>query len=324
MKVRTFVFLSLLLAAAVPAAGFAADAGAYPAAPVKMIVPFPPGGPVDSVGRLLASKLAAELGQSVYVDNKGGAGGGIGAQMVASAEPNGHTLLLGSTATISILPLVNASVRYDPDSDFTPLAIAATGVQIFVVNEKIPVHDIPGLIAYVKASKQPVSAATGGSANPFFISMFEKEAGIKFLHVPYKGTGPSLADVAAGHVAFTVADTSSVIPLLKTGQIRALGISSLQRSPLAPEIPTIAEQGFPGFEVGGWFGLFAPSGLSAGVRQRLVDALSRIAHDRDANARLQSLGLTPSWSVGEDAVRSVRKENGRFRSVAAVMDLKPQ
>lgn len=324
MNVRSFVFLSLLVAAVASGPGRAAAAEGYPATPVKVVVPFPPGGPVDSVGRLLASKLGAELGQSVYVDNKGGAGGGIGAQAVASAEPNGYTLLLGSTATISILPLVNTSVRYDPDSDFTPLAIAATGVQIFVVNQKVPVRDIPGLVAYAKNSERPLSAATGGSANPFFIAMFEKEAGIEFLHVPYKGTGPSLADVAAGHVAFTVADTSAVIPLIKAGQVRALGISSLQRSPLAPDIPTIAEQGFPGFEAGGWFGLFAPRGLPAGVQRRLVDALARVARDRDMNEQLQHLGLTPSWSVGEDAARNVRKENGRLRSLAATMNIQPQ
>lgn len=308
--------------AAVP--GRSAAAEPYPAAPVRLIVPFPPGGPVDSVGRLLAGKLGAELGQSVYVDNKGGAGGGIGAQAAASAEPNGYTLLLGSTATISILPLINPSVRYDPDGDFTALAIAATGVQIFVVNEKVPVRDIPGLVAYAKSSKRPLSAATGGSANPFFIAMFEKEAGVEFLHVPYKGTGPSLADVAAGHVAFTVADTSAVIPLVKAGQVRALGISSLQRSPLAPDIPTIAEQGFPGFEAGGWFGLFAPRGLPANVQRRLVDALAKVASDRDMNEQLLRLGLTPSWSVGEDAARNVRKENGRLRSVAATMNMRPQ
>lgn len=324
MNVRSLVLFPLLMAAMTCVPGRPVAAETYPAAPVRLIVPFPPGGPVDSVGRLLAGKLGAALGQSVYVDNKGGAGGGIGAQAVASAAPNGYTLLLGSTATISILPLTNSSVRYDPDSDFTPLAIAATGVQVFVVNDKVPVRDIPELVAYAKGSKQPLSAATGGSANPFFIAMFEKEAGIEFLHVPYKGTGPSLADVAAGHVAFTVADTSAAIPLVRAGQVRALGISSLQRSSLAPDIPTIAEQGFPGFEAGGWFGLFAPRGLPVDVQRRLVDALTRVARDPDMNQQLSHLGLTPSWSVGEDAARNVRKENGRLRSLAAGMNIRPQ
>lgn len=323
MKVRRFLWSCLVSMAALPMAGMAAEPD-YPSAAIKLVVPFPPGGPVDSVGRLLAHKLGEELAQPVYVDNKGGAGGAIGAQAVASSAPNGYTLLLGSTATISILPLINASVRYDPDADFTPLAIAATGVQIFVVNAKVPANTIQELIAYARKKKDPVTAATGGSANPFFIGMFEREAGVKFLHVPYKGTGPSLADVAAGHVEFTVADTSAVIPLLKTGQIKALGISSLQRSPQAPDIPTIAEQGLPGFQVGGWFGVFAPKGVPAQVRGKLEAALTKLSRDADTNAQLQQLGLAPSWSVGEAAVQNVGKENARFRTLANAMDLKPQ
>lgn len=322
MKAWRLVLSTIFMAALTPVS-IAAEP-AYPAAPVKLVVPFPPGGPVDSVGRLLANKLGSELGQPVYVDNKGGAGGAIGAQAVASSAPNGYTLLLGSTATISILPLINASVRYDADGDFTPVAIAATGVQIFVVNTKVPASNIPELIAYARRKKEPVTAATGGSANPFFIAMFEREAGIRFLHVPYKGTGPSLADVAAGHVEFTVADTSAVLPLLKAGQVKALGISSLQRSPLAPEVPTIAEQGLPGFEAGGWFGVFVPKGVPANVYARLQAALEKVARDADTNAQLQQLGLAPSWSVGEAAVRNVRKENAKFRTLAGAMDLKPQ
>ncbi|WP_299452275.1 tripartite tricarboxylate transporter substrate binding protein [uncultured Pigmentiphaga sp.] len=323
MKVWCIALSWLLCWAAVPAAVPAAEPS-YPAGPVKLVVPFPPGGPVDSVGRLIAHKLGELLTQPVYVDNKGGAGGAIGAQAVASSAPNGYTLLLGSTATISILPLVNAAVRYNPDEDFTPLAISATGVQIFVVNSKVPVNTIQELIAYVRKSKEPVTAATGGSANPFFIALFEREAGIKFLHVPYKGTGPSLADVAAGHIVFTVADTSAVLPLLQTGQIKALGISSLRRNPLGPEIPTIAEQGFPGFEVGGWFGVFAPKGLPQPVHAKLVSALEMLSRDADTNAQLQKLGLSPSWSVGDAAVRNVQKENSRYRALAKAMDVKPQ
>ncbi len=322
MRFWPTALLFLLIVAAGSQA--AASEPAYPAAPIKLMVPFPPGGPVDAVGRLLANKLAMELGQPVYVDNKGGAGGGIGAQAVASSAPNGYTLLLGSTATISILPLVNASIRYDADVDFTPVAIAATGVQLFIVNAKVPANTVQDLIAYARTKKTPVTAATGGSANPFFIAMFERETGLSFLHVPYKGTGPSLADVAAGHVEFTAADTASVMPLLKAGQVKALGISSLQRSPLAPGVPTVAEQGYPGFEVGGWFGVFTPKGVPRSVQIRLQEAMANIARDADTNSQLQQLGLAPHWSVGEAAVENVRKENARFRSLAAAMDLKPQ
>lgn len=321
---RIWNLLSSLVLGICVAANAGAQPAAYPSSPIRLMVPFAPGGPVDAIGRLLAQKLTVELGQSVYVENRGGAGGGIGAQAVASSDPAGYSLLLGSTATISILPLVNANVHYDADRDFVPIGVVATGVQVVVASNHVPVSNLREFVSYAKGRSKPVTAATGGSATPFFIAMLENDTRLKFLQIPYKGTGPGLTDLAAGHVDISVADTSVVFPMVKAGQIKALGIASLERNPLAPELPTIAEQGYPGFEAGGWFGVFAPAGIPDSVFRRLSSALTKLSADAGLNAQLQQLGLTPSWIIGHAAVERVRKENAKFAALAKGMNITPE
>jgi tripartite-type tricarboxylate transporter receptor subunit TctC len=258
----------LLLALSAPA--FAQD---YPNRPVRLIIPFPPGGSNDVVGRLVAKFLSEKLGQQVYVDNRAGAGGTIGTQTASLAPPDGYTLLI-----VSLAHAVNPALyklEYDPIKSFTPIAILATGPNVLVVNPTSPIKSVKDLLAMAKESpgKLDYASAGVGSFQHLGAELFKLDANVNLTHVPYKGGGPAMQDVIAGHVKIMFSSLVQTTPFIKSGQLIALGTGGAKRSPVLPDVPTIAEAGVPGYVADNWWGIVAPAGLPAPLADKIYKAV---------------------------------------------------
>jgi len=255
---------ALLLAVSSPLA-----ANEYPNRPVRLIIPFPAGGSNDVVGRLVAHQLSAKLGQQVWVDNRGGAGGVIGTEAAANAAPDGYTLLI-----ISIAHAVNPALyklSYDPIKSFTPVSILATGPNVLSVNPRLPVHSVNELIALAKQTPGELDYASAGVGSFQHLGgeLFKLTAGVSIQHVPYKGGGPAMQDVISGHVKVIFSSLIQTTPFIQSGQLRALGTGGSTRSPVLPDVPTIAEAGVPGYEANNWWGVVAPAGTPASIVEKL-------------------------------------------------------
>jgi len=263
-----WMFAAALLLALTPLA-LAAD---YPDRPVRLIIPFPPGGSNDVVGRLVAQQLTAKLGQQVYVDNRGGAGGTIGTEACAAAAPDGYTICV-----ISIAHAVNPALytlKYDPIKSFTPISIFATGPNVLVVNPTSPIKSVKDLLALAKEKPGELNYASAGvgSFQHLGAELFKLQAKVNLVHVPYKGGGPAMQDVIAGHVKIMFSSLVQTTPFIKSGQLIALGTGGAKRSPVLPDVPTIAEAGVPGYTADNWWGLAAPAGLPKPIADKLYTA----------------------------------------------------
>jgi tripartite-type tricarboxylate transporter receptor subunit TctC len=247
----------------------AAFADDYPNRPIRMIVPFPPGGSNDVVGRLVAKQLGDELRQQVFVDNRGGAGGTIGTEDCSKAAPDGYTICIISIAH-AVNPALHA-LKYDPIKSFTPISILATGPNVLVVSEDAPFKSVKELVAAAKANPGRLDYASAGVGSFQHLGgeLFKLEAGVDIVHVPYKGGGPAMQDVVAGHVKIMFSSLIQTTPLIKAGKLRALGTGGSKRSPVLPDVPTIAEAGVPTYVAENWWGIAAPAGLPAPVVERL-------------------------------------------------------
>lgn len=308
---RVCCCVSLLLAISV---GASAPCGAqdYPNKPLRLIVPYAVGGPVDLIGRIVAKRLGEVNNWHIVVDNRPGGSGALGTQTAINSAPDGYTLLAGSTATISVLPAMKTTaIKYNADRDLVLIGLVATGVHVFAVNPRVAVNDIQGLIALAKSQKSPLAAAAGGVVTPdnLVIYLLEREAGIQLSHVIYKGTGPAVLDAVSGHVPIVAADLSALLPFLKNGRLKALGIASLKRNLLAPDIPTMDEQGLRGFESGGWFGIFAPAQTPSAIVTLLSQRLAAALADPATRELLEKMGLTPALSDPTSSGEFVRMEN---------------
>jgi tripartite-type tricarboxylate transporter receptor subunit TctC len=239
----------------------AAWAEPYPTRPIKIIVPTPAGGPVDAVARVLAHALSPLLGQGVIVDNRPGAGNTIGSKEAALADPDGYTLLFSSASGLVIAPMLHTQAGYDPITSYEPIALVAESSNILVVNPSVPAKSVQDLVAYAKANPGKVNFSSGGvGVLPHLIGeMFKARAGIDIVHVPYRGGGPSIADVMGGQVDLTFEGTSVLLPLIQAGKLRALAVTSAKRIPQLPDVPTMIESGYPGFSSTSWTGLLAPA-----------------------------------------------------------------
>jgi tripartite-type tricarboxylate transporter receptor subunit TctC len=259
-----------LLGAALLLFAFAAPAAAeYPDRPVRLIIPFPPGGSNDVVGRLVANQLSEKLGHKVFVDNRGGAGGVLGTEAAAAATPDGYTLLI-----ISIAHAVNPALyklNYDPIKSFTPISILATGPNVLVVNPQLPVKTVAELLALAKEKPGALDYASAGVGSFQHLGgeLFKLTAGVNLQHVPYKGGGPAMADVIAGHVKVMFSSLVQTTPFIQSGQLRALGTGGAKRNPVLPDVPTIQEAGVPGYVADNWWGIMAPAGTPAPIVERL-------------------------------------------------------
>jgi tripartite-type tricarboxylate transporter receptor subunit TctC len=277
---------AVLLLALAPAA--AADD--YPNRPVRLIIPFPPGGSNDVVGRLVAQQLSAKLGQQVYVDNRSGAGGTIGTEACATATPDGYTICV-----ISIAHAVNPalySLKYDPIKSFTPISIFATGPNVLVVNPTSPVKSVKELVELAKQKPGELNYASAGvgSFQHLGAELFKLQAQVNIVHVPYKGGGPAMQDVIAGHVKIMFSSLVQTTPFIKSGQLIALGTGGAKRSPVLPDVPTIAEAGVPGYVADNWWGLAAPAGLPAPVLEKLFTATQAALKAPELQAQFEREG----------------------------------
>lgn len=287
---KPLYFFPLALQLLVPMA----QAADYPTRAVKIVVPYAAGGGGDVLARLFADKLKTRLGQPVIVDNKAGAGTLIGSEFVAKAAPDGYTLLL-TTNSLVIAPIMNSAARFDPVKDFVPLAPIGAMAMVLVANPSLPANNAAELVAYLKKNPDKVSFGSSGAGGITHLSgeLFKSRAGVSMTHVPYKGAGPALTDLMGGQIDLLFDAMITAYPYIKSGKLKAIGISNPRRWEGAPDIPTLAESGLPGFEVSGWYGIFAPAGTPATITQRLNAEASEIIKDPEFAAKLQTLGLTP-------------------------------
>jgi tripartite-type tricarboxylate transporter receptor subunit TctC len=291
----------------------AADAP-WPARPIHLVVPYPPGGPLDTVARLTAQKASGDLAQPIVVENRAGAGGNIGADAVAKATPDGYTLLLGAVATHAINPSLYPGIPYDAERDFEPVTQLASTPNVLIVNPSLPVHDVREFIAYAKAHPGALNFGSGstGSAGHLAGELFKHMAGIEMTHVPYKGAAPAMQDLVAGRVDLMFDNLASALTQIKAGKVRALAVTTARRTPLAPELPTIAESGLAGFDINTWFGLFVPAKTPQPIVQRLHDAFAKALQQADVREKMLALGAEPVGNTPAQFGAYVRAEAQKY------------
>ena len=281
----------------------------YPSKPINMVIPFPPGGPTDVTGRVLAEKLTLALNQSVVVDNRPGASGNIAAQMVARAAPDGYTIFFTTGGTQAINPFLYKNIGYDPIKDFEPVVWVTISPNIIVVNPEFPAKNLQELIDLAKAKPGGYSsAAPGQGSTPHMAGeLFKRQVGIDIVHIPYKGSGPALNDVMGGHVQIMFDGIPSSLPLVKAGKLRALAVTSKQRSSSAPDIPTVAET-IPGFEATGWFALYVPAKTPKEIILKLNQEVNRILEMPEVKKRYADLGADVVGGSPEKLRDQVQRE----------------
>jgi tripartite-type tricarboxylate transporter receptor subunit TctC len=292
-------------------------AQSYPNRPVRIIVGFAPGGATDLVARLLAQQLSERLGQPVVVDNRGGAGGNIGAELVAKSPPDGYTLYLATIGTMSINPTLYAQIAFDPIRDFAPVSRLTSVPQVLVVNPSLPAQNVTEFIAYAKQQGPRLDFASGGAGTATHLAgeMFNAMAGVKMQHVAYRGTGPAMIDVLSGQVPVMFDQISTSMQLIREGKLRALGVTSVARSPLAPDLPTISESGLPGYDVSTWHGLVAPIGTPKSAIERLNSEVSGALQSGLLRERFNANGIIPTESTPEEFGRLIAAELVRWRDI---------
>lgn len=288
--------LRMLGVASLIAVAAQAQAQAWPERPVRLVVPFPAGGATDLVARVIAQRVSKDIGQQIVVDNKAGAGGTIGSAEAAKATADAYTLLLTTSSTHAISPHLMPRLPYDAIKDFTPIAHLADAASVLLVTPSLPVKTVPELIAYAKKHPGQLNYASSGNGTIVHLTTeaFKAQAGIFITHVPYKGTALAIPDVIAGSVPVLIDSIPSGMPHVKSGRLRALAVTGDKRSALAPELPTVAEAGLPGFSSVTWFGLYAPRGMKADLVGRVHEAFAKAAHSPEVVESLAKLGVEPA------------------------------
>jgi len=312
-----FRMVAMALAAACSLAVLSAAAQGYPAKPVKLVVPFPPGGSLDIAGRLIAQKLTEAWGQSVVVENKPGAGGNIGADLVAKAPADGYTILLGALSTHAVNPSLYSSMPYDAVRDFAPITLIAVTPNVLVVNANSPVRNVSEFIAYTKANPGKLSFGSGsnGSAGHLAGELYKVETGTDAVHIPYKGGAPATQALLAGDTQFMFDNLANAMAQVKAGKLRALAVTTAKRSILAPDLPTMAEAGVPGFDISTWYGLFAPAGTPSAIVAKWNTEVTRILNTPDVRARFVADGAEPAPDTPEQFSRFIAAELAKYARI---------
>ena len=315
---RSLRSLGTLVAAFALIAATHAFAQTYPSKPIRLVVPFPPGGAVDFYARVVQAPLSEALGQQVVIDNRVGASGMIGADFVAKSPPDGYTLLLGNIASLAINAGLYPKMAYDPARDFTPITHTVDVNYVLVVHPSVPVHTVAELIAYAKANPGKLSYGSAGSGSlPHLASeLFKSLTGIEMTHVPYKGGGPMVTDLLGGTTQLVIADQASLMPFVTSGKLRALAVASPARSPNYPDLPTIAEAGVPGFQAVAWNGLVGPAGLPPDIVKRVHDVFVATMAMPDVRRKLVTGGLDPVGDSPEEFGRFVRAEIAKWSKIS--------
>lgn len=306
------MMIGLLAAVTLPAA-----AQAYPDRPIRLVVPYAPGGGTDLTSRLIAQRLTERFRQQVIVDNRAGGASNIGAEIVARSTPDGYTLMMAGIS-FSINTSIFSKLGYDPIRDFDPVSLVATVPLIAVVHPSVPAASIKELIALAKAKPGTLNYASGGTgtANHIAGELFKYMTGTNIVHVPYKGGGPALADVVGGHAQVLFNTMTSTVGFMNSGKLRALAVTGKQRSPGVPNLPTVAEAGVPGYDVGAWFGIVVPKGTPRPIVMKLNDEIVRITRTTEARAQFTAQGAEAVGSTPEDFARHLRIEIDKWAKVA--------
>jgi tripartite-type tricarboxylate transporter receptor subunit TctC len=307
--------ITTLAAATMLAAG--AAGAAYPERPVRLVVPFPAGGGADFMARALAQKLSAQLGQPVVLDHRAGAGGTIAAEVVAGAAPDGYTLVFGTVGTHAINVSLYAKLRYDPVKDFAPVSLTHLAPRVLVVHPSVPAKTVPELIALAKAKPGELTFGSAGSGGTNHLSgeLFKSMAGIDIVHVPYKGSAPASVDLLGGRITMVFDSIVAWGDHIKTGKVRALGVTSPRRSAALPDVPTIAESGLVGFDVANWLGVLAPAGTPKEVIARLNAEIKTAMADPEMQRQLVAVGIDPAYSTPEAFAELIRADIAKWAKV---------
>ena len=318
---KRFVLVCALVLLGGPALAFAQ---AYPARPIRIVVPYPPGGTSDILARSIGDRLGAALGQPVVVDNKPGANGNVGADVVAKAAADGHTLLLADIGALAISPSVYPTLPFDPARDFAPVSLVAYSPHILVVNPGVPAHSVQELVALAKAKPGKLNFAISGVGGaPHLAGVdFALRTGVQWEYIPYKGGSQAIADVAGGQADVTLNGMLATYPLVKGGKLRLLGVSSAQRMSAIPDVPTIAESGLPGFETGSWQGVVAPAGTPREVVARLNAEIGRILAAPEMRDKLGQQGAEVRTDTPEEFGAFIRAEMARWAKVVKDANVK--
>jgi tripartite-type tricarboxylate transporter receptor subunit TctC len=316
MLKRFAVVLTAALAGWLTFATAAAAAG-YPERPITIVVGFPPGGASDIMARILTAKLGSLLGQPFIVDNRPGAGGNVAGEFVAHAAPDGYTLLLGNNAILATNISLYSKIGFDPEKDFAPISLIGTQANVLVVNNEVKAHSLAELIALAKANPGKLNFASSGYGLAAHLAgeLFKAQAHIDIVHVPYKGSAPALQDVIAGQDQMMFATTSGVMGFLKNGQVRALAVTTLKRTPILPDVPTMDEAGLPGFEATTWHGLVAPAGTPPQIIAALNKAVAETLNDPDIQHKLAGLGIDIAPDTPEQFAAYIKMEIPKWAAV---------
>jgi tripartite-type tricarboxylate transporter receptor subunit TctC len=315
-RARRALFSVIIAMIALP--GGASAQTTYPAKPVRILVPFPPGGPADALARIVGDKLGQALGQPFVIENKPGAGGNIGMEQGAKAAADGYTLTLAPTGNLTIAPSLYAKLPYDPAKDYAPITVLATVPNILIVHPSVPARSVAELIALAKAKPGTLNyASPGNGSGPHLAGeLLKSMAGIDLVHVPFNGVGPAMTGVLAGDVQMFFAQSSAALPHVKSGKVIALGVASRKRIAAAPELPTIAEAGLPGFDVTSWYALVAPAGTPAAVVDRLHAEIVKVLGSADVREKIAALGAEPVGNTPAEFAAMQRAEAARWAALA--------
>ena len=303
--------------AALFAAPFAGAQGTYPTKPIRIVVPFPAGGTADILARAAAQRLAETLGQPAVVDNRPGAGGNIGAELVAKAPPDGYTLLMGTVGTHAINASLYSKMPYDHVRDFAPIILVAGVPNVLVVHPSVPAGSVKELIAYAKANPGKLNFASSGSGTSIHLAgeLFKTMAGVQMAHVPYKGSAPAVTDLLGGQVQLMFDNLPSALPHIKAGKLKALAVTSATRAAALPDVPTVAESGLAGFDATSWFGLLAPAGTPEPIIARLNSEVAKWLATAEAKEKMAGLGANTAGHSTDEFVRHIAAETSKWAKV---------
>lgn len=302
----------------------AAAAQSFPTRPVKLIVPFPPGGGTDILARPIAQKLSAKWGQPVIIDNRGGAGGNIGTKAAADAEPDGYTIILGVLGTHAVNQSLYANAGFDSTRDFAAITMVANTPNIVVVHPSVPVKSVKELIDYAKANPGKLNYATPGNGTPSHLAteMFKSQAGVNLTHVPYKGSGPALADMLGGQTQVWIANAPVVLPHIKAGKLRALATTSAKRPAIAADLPTLNEAGLRGYEADTWYGLFAPAKTPKPILDKIHADVVAVLRSAEIRERFAAQGAEVVANSSEEFTKKLHEDVAKWKRVIADLKLR--